>query len=261
LSVAVSGNTIVVGASLEGSNATGVNGDQTNNSAPQSGAAYVFVRSAVAWSQQAYLKASNTEAIDAFGFSVAGSGETVVVGAREDSNATGVNGNQSDNSAPLSGAVYVFVRSAGVWQQQTYLKASNTEAGDYFGWSVAVSDDTVVVGAPDEASNATGVNGNQSDNSAPQSGSAYVFSPPPSQVIQDLIELIKVLDLPNGVADSLTAPLKNIDPDNVHDACGKGVAFINQVNAKAQSGSLMPHQASQLLEAAEALRTSLGCPP
>ena len=60
------------------------------------------MRSGTTWSQQAYLKASNTEADDLFGVSVAVSGDTVVVGAlAEDSNATGVNGNQSDNSAPL----------------------------------------------------------------------------------------------------------------------------------------------------------------
>ncbi len=76
------------------------------------------------------------------------SGDTVVVGAPfEASNATGVNGNQADNSAPYSGAAYVFVRSGGVWIQQAYLKASNTGAGDHFGYSVAISGDTVVVGA------------------------------------------------------------------------------------------------------------------
>jgi hypothetical protein len=73
--------------------------------------------------QQAYLKASNTEAGDFFGYSVAVSGDTVVVGTRrEDSNATGVNGNQNDNSAVDSGAAYVFVRCGGTWSQQAYLK-------------------------------------------------------------------------------------------------------------------------------------------
>ena len=64
----------------------------------------------------------------------------------------------------------------GTWSQQAYLKASNTEASDYFGYSVAVSGDTVVVGAYVEGSTATGVNGNQSDNSAWASGAAYVFA-------------------------------------------------------------------------------------
>ena len=174
--VAISGDTLVVGAPYESSSATGVNGNQNDNSAPGSGAAYVFVRSGTNWSQQAYLKASNTGAGDSFGYSVAISGDTVVVGAwTEDSNATGVNGNQTDNSAADSGAAYVFVRSGTNWTQQAYLKASNTGVEDYFGYSVAVSGDTVVVGADGEDSAATGVNGLQSDNTGFDSGAAYVF--------------------------------------------------------------------------------------
>ncbi len=175
-SVSVSGDTVVVGAQGEASSATGVNGNQSNNSSLQSGAAYVFVRNGATWSQQAYLKASNTGAGDGFGTSVSVSGDTVVVGAYgEDSSTTGVNGNQSDNSAAYSGAAYVFVRNGATWSQQAYLKASNTGAGDGFGNSVSVSGDTVVVGANREDSSATGVNGNQSDNSAAFSGAAYVF--------------------------------------------------------------------------------------
>ena len=151
--VAFSGDTLVVGAPQEGSNATGVNGDQTNNNAANSGAVYVFTRSAGVWTQQAYLKASNTEAGDQFGVSVAISGDTLAVGAMfEASNATGINGNQSDNSAPGAGAVYVFTRAAGVWTQQAYLKASNTDAGDNFGVTVALKDDTLAVAAYSEAS-------------------------------------------------------------------------------------------------------------
>jgi FG-GAP repeat/Divergent InlB B-repeat domain len=175
-SVAISGETIVVAAYLEDGNAVGVNGNQTSNGAAESGAAYIFVRSTGNWSQQAYLKASNTESSDSFGYSVAISGETIVVGAvREDSVAAGINGNQADNSATQSGAAYVFVRSGGTWSQQAYLKASNTELGDFFGYSVAISGETIVVGANQEASNAVGVNGNQADNGATQSGAAYAF--------------------------------------------------------------------------------------
>ncbi len=60
--------------------------------------------------------------------------------------------------------------------QQAYLKASNTDAGDKFGNSIAISGDTVVVGAVQEASSATGVDGNQTDNSATDAGAAYVFT-------------------------------------------------------------------------------------
>jgi len=176
-SVAISGDTVVVGAHGEDSSASGVDGDQNDNSAPESGAVYVFVRDGTSWSQQAYLKASNTGAADNFGCSVAISGDTLVVGASyEDSNASGVDGNQTDDSAENAGAAYVFTRSGATWSQQAYLKASNTDAGDYFGYSVAVSGDTLVVGAFGEASNASGVDGNQSDNSAYISGAAYVFT-------------------------------------------------------------------------------------
>ena len=174
--LSLSGNTLVVGAEGEDSNATGINGNQSDNAATNSGAAYVFVRSGTTWTQQAYLKASNTGASDFFGDAVAASGDSVVVGAfGEDSNATGINGNQSSNAAADSGAAYVFVRSGTTWTQEAYLKASNTEAGDAFGRSVAASPRTVVVGADGEDSVASGVNGAQNDNSAPQAGAAYAF--------------------------------------------------------------------------------------
>jgi hypothetical protein len=174
--VTLSGNTAVVGAFQEDSNATGIDGDQTNNSAITAGAAYVFVRSGSTWSQQAYLKASNAGGGDSFGNALALSGDTLMVGAsQEDSNATGIDGNQSDDSAAAAGAVYVFIRSGSTWSQLNYLKASNTAAGDNFGASVALSDDTLVVGATLEDSAATGVNGAQNDNSAGDSGAVYLF--------------------------------------------------------------------------------------
>lgn len=175
-SVSLSDDTVVVGAQFESSNAKGINGDQGDNSASQAGAAYIFVRNGTTWSQQAYMKASNTDASDSFGVSVAISGNTAVVGANfESSNATGINGDQTDNSAGSSGAAYVFARNGATWSQQAYLKASNTDRGDFFGYSVAVSADIVVVGALLEKSSATGINGDQSDNSTPGAGAAYVF--------------------------------------------------------------------------------------
>ena len=181
-SVAVWRNTVVVGASGEDSGATGVNGNQSDNTASDAGAAYVFVRDGASWSQQAYLKASNTDPLDVFGASVAVSGNTIVVGANwEDSAATGVDGDGSDNTASDAGAAYVFERDDTAWSQEAYLKASNTDAGDQFGTSVAVSGDTVVVGARFEDSAATGVNGDASNNSTENAGAAYVFAPPPPE--------------------------------------------------------------------------------
>jgi trimeric autotransporter adhesin len=176
ISVALSGDTLAVGAYGEASAAQGVGGNQGDNSASQSGAVYVFRRSGSAWAQEAYLKASNTGAGDEFGISVALSGDTLAVGARsEDSAAQGVGGNQGDNTATDSGAIYVFRRSGSAWAQEAYLKASNTGAGDSFGIRVALSGDTLAVGAYFEASAAQGVGGNQGDDSATESGAVYVF--------------------------------------------------------------------------------------
>jgi hypothetical protein len=181
IALSADGTTLAVGAFGEASDATGVDGDQTSNSAENAGAVYVFVRTGLAWAQQTYIKASNTGAGDRVGGSLALSadGSTLAVGAfTESSAATGVDGDESDNSAMDSGAVYVFTRDATTWSQQAYLKPSNTDAGDQFGYSVGLSADgnTLAVGAIFEASSATGINGNETDNSAEASGAGYVFS-------------------------------------------------------------------------------------
>ena len=179
-SVALEGDTLVVGALKEASSATGVGGDQLDNSFPESGAAYVFERSGGSWRQAAYLKASNTDALDFFGRGVALKGDTLAVAALgEASGATGVGGNQLDNSAFGSGAVYVFERSGGSWRQAAYLKASNTDIHDLFGHSMALEGDTLVVGGPWEGSGATGVGGDQLDDSASESGAVYVYKVKP----------------------------------------------------------------------------------
>lgn len=181
-SVALSadGQTLVVGAWGEDSAATGIDGNQNDNTFVNSGAVYVYARTGEVWAQQAYIKASNTGANDFFGDSVALSadGKTLVVGAvRESSAVTGVNGIQDDNSNADSGAVYVYARAGGVWMQQAYIKASNTSSHDYFGASVVLSanGETLVVGAPQEDSAATGVGGDQGDNTAESAGAVYVY--------------------------------------------------------------------------------------
>jgi len=170
--VAISSDTLVVGAYGEGSDGS----SQDDNSDSDAGAVYVFVSNGNSWSQQAFLKASNIPEADRFGISVAISGDTLVVGAPvEWSDATGVDGERT-NSAIFSGAAYVFVRSGETWSQQAYLKASNTGEGDRFGTSVAISGDTVVVGAIGEDSNAIDVDGDQLDNSLLDPGAVYVFN-------------------------------------------------------------------------------------
>jgi len=98
-------------------------------------AAYVFVRSGNVWSQQQKLAVDEFD----FGKTVAISGNTAVVGADQANGGTGV--------------AYVFVRTGVAWEQEAKLTAGDKVAGDSFGSSVAISGDTVVVGAPDQASN------------------------------------------------------------------------------------------------------------
>ena len=73
---------------------------------------YVFSRSDTTWTQQAYVKASNTGAFDQFGssLSLSSDGNTLAVGCSsdEDSNATGIGGDKDDNSTPRAGAVYLY---------------------------------------------------------------------------------------------------------------------------------------------------------
>jgi len=180
LALSSDGSTLAVGAQGENSDATGVGGNQTNVNALSSGAVYVFARVSGAWSQQAYIKPSNTAAADFFGYAVSLSsdGRTLAASALgEDSNATGVDGDQSNDLASYSGAVYVFTRPTTVWSQQSYIKASNTEANDFFGYFVSLSSDgsSLAVGASGEDSSATGIDGNRADNSSTQAGAVYVY--------------------------------------------------------------------------------------
>ena len=184
IALSADGDTLAVGAVFEDSASRGVDGDQDDFSAPNAGAVYVFTRISGTWSQQAYLKASNTDAADRFGYSVAlsGDGDTLAVGAMsEDSAATGIDGDQDDDSIDNAGAAYIFTRRGTEWSQQAYIKASNTGGvleGDQFGHDVALSGDgdTLAVGAISEDSAATGVGGEQDDDSASEAGAVYVYT-------------------------------------------------------------------------------------
>src|SRR5262249_40504411 len=143
-SVAISGETVVVGAYLD---ADAAGRDQ--------GAAYVFTRSGGVWTLQQKLEASDAAAGGFFGYSLEIMGETVVVAAGGDDGAAGDD----------QGAAYVFTRSGGVWTQQQKLIASDAAGGDNFGISIAISGETVVVGAPGD-DGAAGID----------QGAAYVFT-------------------------------------------------------------------------------------
>jgi len=144
--VALEGDTAVIAADADDSDVNGVD----------SGSVYVFTRSGTVWTQQAKLTAADGAAVDLFGYSVALSGDTILVGAR-----FGDDDIHGDNS----GSVYVFTRSGTFWSQQAKLTAADGEAGDEFGYSVALAGDTAVITANADDSEVNGVD----------SGSAYVF--------------------------------------------------------------------------------------
>ncbi len=180
LSLSDDGNTLAVGSTFEDSMSVGINGIEIDENADGAGAAYVFIRSGSNWMQQAYVKASNTDTGDNFGKSVSLSadGSILAVGAEgEQSAAVGVNGDEVTGALNNAGASYLYVRKAGVWSQQAYLKASNTGSGDSFGTSIELSGDgdTLAVGARNEDSRATGVGGNAANNDENGSGAVYLY--------------------------------------------------------------------------------------
>lgn len=141
ISVALDGNTVVVGSYYD------------DDKGADSGSVYVYARNGSSWSQQAKLLASNGAPNDFFGYSVSVEGSTIVAGAH-----------WADAKGVDSGAVYVFTKSGAVWKEQAKLTAHDGAEQDYFGYSISLSGDTVVVGAHWE------------DAKGNNSGSAYVFT-------------------------------------------------------------------------------------
>lgn len=175
-SLALSGETLAVGAAVEDSSAFGIDGAQEDNDLPQSGAVYIFTRTQGTWSQQAYLKASNPDREDRFGFSVALDGDALAVGALyEQGSSSGVDGDQTRNDLDASGAVYVIRREGTRWSQEAYLKASNPGVRDFFSWSMSLDGDRLSVGAIAEASDARHVGGDEGNDRAISSGAVYLF--------------------------------------------------------------------------------------
>jgi trimeric autotransporter adhesin len=173
--VALYDDLLAVGAPQEAGASIGVDGNPLPQSTSHSGAVYVF-RNNIGWRQEAYIKATNTGAEDFFGSSVAMNGEMLAVGAdREDSITTGVDGDPLNNDAMDSGAVYLYRRSGTTWIPTTYVKASNTDPADAFGGAIALTHDTLVVGAVRESSSAQGLNGPQDNDLVQDSGAAYVL--------------------------------------------------------------------------------------
>jgi hypothetical protein len=166
-SMAMDGDYLAVGAPFDSS---GNSDDPSDTSAPESGTVHIFRRDGASWVHAAYLKASNLDIIDNFGTSVAISGDTLAVGAPGESSSSIAL--PSDNSAEGSGAVYVFRRNGGLWQEEAYLKADNLAVNDRFGTSITLDGDVLVVGAPNEDSADPAMPDN---NALSNSGAAYVF--------------------------------------------------------------------------------------
>ena len=142
-----------------------------------SGAAYLFTELDESWSQSAYIKASNVGYEDQFGSSVSLNADATILAVSavgEDSAATSVNGEQNNNAESSAGAVYVFAGDQ--WDQTAYIKASNTGEDDNFGRAISLSADgsTLAVGASDEDSGSTGVNGDDNGD-ASNSGALYLY--------------------------------------------------------------------------------------
>lgn len=210
LALSSDGNTLAVGARFEASNALGVNGNQADNSAPQAGAAYVFVRSGTVWSQQAYLKRSVATGIwMGWNVAISGDGNTLAVygnllgdgwveiflrsgtvwsfsqriNGPPEGNGFGVGLALSTDASVLVGGInqgaFVYTRSGSTYVQEgSRLYSSNNDSNDYFGYAPAVTSDgsAFIVGAEQEDSNAVRINGDGSNNSAMDSGAAYTFT-------------------------------------------------------------------------------------
>jgi len=141
--VALSGDTAVVGVIRDDDTVKG----------NDSGSAYIFKRTGINWSQQAKLTALDASAGDSFGWSIGVAGDTVVLGAPYD-----------DDKGKNSGSVYVFSRTGETWSQQAKITAADGTEGDLFGISLAISGDTILVGA------------DLNEEKGLKAGAAYVFT-------------------------------------------------------------------------------------
>ncbi|MGY3570228.1 hypothetical protein [Vibrio paucivorans] len=181
ISLSDDGKTLAVGADGEASAEKGLAGSGNDNSASGSGAVYIFELDTSGWQQTQYVKASNSGADDYFGRTLAlsGDGNSLLVGAiAEDSSGQGTGSLGDDNIASNSGAAYLFKKTdGGNWVQQTLIKSSNSDAGDWFASDLDISYDgtTIAVGAQKEASPHKGINGGGAQNNTLEAGAVYIF--------------------------------------------------------------------------------------
>ncbi len=143
-SMAISGETLVVGAYGDDSAARGVSTTiAVDSDAPTSGAVYVFRRDGGLWTIDAFIKSSNSDMGDHFGEAVSFDGEQLAIGAPGESSGST---SQTDNTRRDAGAAYVFTRNSGTWRQEAYIKPPTPEGLFYFGITVAIRGDMLAVG-------------------------------------------------------------------------------------------------------------------
>jgi hypothetical protein len=169
VSVSIDGDTIAVGAGWKDTFV---------------GAAYVYIRSGTIWTQQQKITASDGANGDEFGMAVSISGDTIVVGARF------VN--------LWTGAAYIYSRTGITWIQEARINASDGANYDQFGWSVGISGNNVIAGAPGETS--------------PYTGAAYLF--------QKLIPTAPVLNLTMSGGIGIRVTVKNTGDANATNVSG-----------------------------------------
>ena len=148
-SVSISGTTAIVGAYY----------DDDNGNA--SGSAYLFELTTSGWEQIEKITASDNAGGDVFGYSVSVCGNRAIVGAYGD-----------DSNVSNSGSAYQFEHTTTGWEQIDKLTANDRASGDYFGYSVAINDTTVIVGVRND------------DDNRVDSGSAYIFQSLPAIDLQ-----------------------------------------------------------------------------
>ena len=210
-SVAVSGDVAIIGAPLD-----------------DAGAVYAFVRNGERWEGYAKLTASDAAGGgDSFGNSVAISGDVAIVGAPFE-------GFDENNAGYWPGAAYVFVRNGGIWEEQAKLTASNDdteyEFGPCFGWSVAISGDVAIVGAP------------FGDDAGDFSGAAYIFARNGDMWVQK--KKLTASDVAaynffgySVATDGNIAIVGSLGDDSVHVFAHNGVTWEEQVRLTASDAT------------------------
>jgi hypothetical protein len=131
---------------------------------------------ATTWTLKQSFRATVPRASDWFGWQMELTESLLLLSAPGDaSSSLGLMGDPNLDSAPKSGAIYLYGRNNDQWVGTGFIKSSNSNTPDYFGWAIAMQGDTIVASATGEASDATGVQGNQASNALESAGAAYVF--------------------------------------------------------------------------------------